>query len=436
MITIIVAFLVCLGILIFIHEFGHFIVAKAIGIKVEKFSLGFGPKIPGLGFKKGDTEYMVSALPLGGYVKMAGENPDEELEGKPFEFYSRTPWERMQVVFSGPMMNLILAAVLMSTVFFLGKKIPLYLTMPPTIEWIEQESPAEEAGFQIGDKIISINNQKIADWEELQTQIASNAGAELQINVERNKKIITLTATPNEVGAMGLGSLGIQHPIPPSIGSVTGNPAKKAGLEAGDLIVSINGIPVHHWFDMAQLIQEHPEEQITLTIQRGEDQFPIEIVPALDPETKKGLIGITQPVGETIVMKYGLLASTQKGFAETIKLTKLTFEFLFKLIQGKTSPKSLGGPIMIAQIAGASAKSGLTDFLYFMAFLSLQLGILNLFPIPVLDGGHLLFFIIEMIVGKPMSIRKREIAQQIGFSILILLMVYVFYNDIMRFFVH
>ena len=436
MLTIIVAFVVCLGILIFVHEFGHFIIAKTIGIKVEKFSLGFGPKIPGLGFKKGDTEYMVSTLPLGGYVKMAGENPDEELKGQPWEFYSRTPWERMQVVFSGPMMNLILAAVLMSAVFVLGRKIPAYLIMPPIIEWIEQESPAQEAGLQIGDKIISINDHKIIDWEELQMRIAANAGSEIQITIERNQQFITLTAMPSEVGDMGLGSLGIHHLIPPSIGSVTANPAKKAGLKAGDLIISINGVSIHHWFDMARLIQEHPEEQITLTIQRGEEQFPIEIVPALDPETQKGLIGITQPPGEKIVRKYSLWASVQKGFSETIKLTQLTFEFLYKLIRGKTSPKSLGGPIMIAQIAGASAKAGLSDFLYFMAFLSLQLGILNLFPIPVLDGGHMLFFIIEMIAGKPLSIKKREIAQQIGFSILILLMVYVFYNDIMRFFVH
>ncbi|MEW5801774.1 MAG: RIP metalloprotease RseP [bacterium] len=436
MITVILAFIICLGVLIFVHEFGHFIVAKAIGIRVEKFSLGFGPKIPGLGFQKGETEYVISALPLGGYVKMAGENPDEELKGEPWEFSSRTPRERAKVVFSGPMMNMVLSVFLMFAVFLLGRKIPSYLVTPPVIGWVKEGSPAQEAGLQVEDKIISINDHKISDWENLQMTIASNPGSQLRIVVERNQTMVTLTAIPREVGGMGLGTLGIDHFIPPQIGSLNpGYPAEKAGLEAGDYITHINGKAVAHWYAVAEMIHDNPEKEVSLTIKRGEKQFPVTVVPLKDLDTEQGLIGIT-PFEDTIVRKYGPLEAIQKGFSETLKQGEMTFAFLFKLIRGKTSPKSLGGPIMIAQVAGASAKAGIPDFLYFMAFLSLQLGVLNLFPIPVLDGGHLFFLAIEMIAGKPLSIKKREVAQQIGFGMLILLMVYVFYNDIMRFFVH
>lgn len=431
-----IAFVICLGVLIFVHEFGHFIVAKAIGIKVEKFSLGFGPRIPGLAFKKGDTEYMISALPLGGYVKMAGENPDEELKGERWEFSSRSPWERMQVVFSGPMMNVVMAFVLMFAVFSLGRKVPAYLSTPPVVSWVKADSPAQKAGFQVGDKVININGKKINNWENLQMMIISNADSRLHFTVERNGQKLALSATPHDVGGMGLGSLGIDHYIPPRIGSINpGYPAQKAGLKPEDLITHINGNPIRHWYEIAELIHENPEKEVALNVQRGDKRFTVSIVPVLDQETKQGLIGII-PTEEMVVKKYSLGEAIRNGFAETLKQGKLTFSFLFKLIRGKTSPKSLGGPIMIAQVAGASAKAGIPDFLFFMAFLSLQLGILNLFPIPVLDGGHIFFLIIEMIAGKPLSIKKREVAQQIGFGMLILLMVYVFYNDIMRFFIH
>ncbi|MBN2372373.1 RIP metalloprotease RseP [bacterium] len=470
MITTIVSFVIVLGVLIFFHELGHFMMAKWIGIRVERFSLGFGPRI--VGFVHGDTDYCISALPLGGYVKMTGENPEEPLEGKPWEFGSRSVWERARVVLCGPGMNLILAVFFLGFPFFLGRQVPAYLHEEPVIGWIDSDSPAEKAGLMIGDKIISIDEKEVKNWQDVEMLIAIHPETEMVFLVERGGDRLSVRGTPDEVGSIGMGNLGIDRYMPPRIGGLnSGFPAEKAGLRIGDNVISIEGKPLHHWYELADMIHERPELLTKLTIDRDGEVFEVEVTPVAfkaeakisyasrlirwikgllgAPDTKGitmqgdedrggrefGLIGIS-PYQDMIVRKYGVLGSIKKGFEESLRLLKVTFEFLYKLIAGKASPKSLGGPIMIAHVAGEVARTGLAELIYFMGFLSLQLGILNLLPIPVLDGGHLMFFGIEAIKRRPLSIKSREVAQQIGVALLLILMVYVFYNDILRYFFH
>lgn len=467
MLITIIAFVIVLGLLIFFHELGHFLMAKWIGIRVERFSLGFGPKI--IGCQYGETEYWLSAFPLGGYVKMTGENPDEPLEGKPWEFASRTVWERARVVLCGPGMNLILAVVFLSIPFLIGRHVPAYLSQKPVIGWVDHDSPAEKAGLRVGDLILAIDGEKTPEWQVVETIIATHPKTEMDFLVERDGTERYIKATTEEIGSIGMGSLGVDRYIPASIGGLNpGYPAEKAGLEVGDNILAIDDQPVNHWYELAKIIHENPDTPIQLKIDRDGNIFQVTVTPmafsagsktsvfnrlalwvkglfghappeqetdeASAEETQKyGLIGISQ-YQETVLKKYGLFGSIKKGFDESIKLLVVTFEFLYKLIAGKASPKSLGGPIMIAHVAGEAAKTGMGELIYFMGFLSLQLGILNLLPIPVLDGGHLLFFTLEVIKRKPVSIKAREIAQQIGLAILLLLMIYVFYNDILRYF--
>lgn len=470
MIMTILAFIIVLGVLIFFHEFGHFIMAKWIGIRVERFSLGFGPRL--IGFVRGDTDYCLSALPLGGYVKMTGENPDEPLEGKPWEFSSRSVGERAGVVLCGPVMNLILAIFFLGLPFFLGRQVPAYLETKPVIGWIDVESPAERAGLSVGDEILYIDGKRVKNWQEVETTIITQAHNQMTFTVKRDGREINIEATPEEVGSIGIGSLGIDRYIQPRIGGLNpGYPAEKAGLKKGDIIVAIDGRQVEHWYELANIINKHPDIPILLSIERDGTSMEVSVTPlALTAEKRsslfsrlfswiKGIFGFTSsgelsgksvgkeddgqygligisPYQKMEIRKYGVLGSMKKGVDESLRLFAVTFEFLYKLITGKASPKSLGGPIMIAHVAGEAAKTGLAELIYFMGFLSLQLGILNLLPIPVLDGGHLLFFGIEFITRKPLSIKSREIAQQIGFAVLVLLMLYVICNDIMRYFFH
>jgi len=370
-------------------------------------------------------------------VKMTGENPDEELEGKPYEFGSRTVLERAQVVVCGPVMNILLAVLCIGFSFYLGRLVSAHLHKPPVIGWVQEDSPASKAGMEIGDKILAINGEKIETWQEAEIQITTQAKTTMHFLVEKkNGAQVEIKAIPDEIGSMGIGSLGISHAMPAKIGGLTpGYPAEKAELQIGDEILKIEGQVVENWHDMSIIIHKNPNIPLLFEIKREDEVFSISITPTLDETGEIGLIGIS-PYEEQILEQYGVLKSLKSGFSETWHLTVVTFQFIGRLFTGKSSPKSLGGPIMIYKVAGAAAKAGLSPLIYLMGFISLQLGILNLLPIPVLDGGHLFFFSIELIKGSPVSMRHREIAQQIGMGILVLLMVYVFYVDIMRFFVH
>lgn len=428
--TTIIYFIFVLGILIFIHELGHFLLAKRIGVQVEKFSLGFGPKL--VGFRRGETEYLISALPLGGYVKMKGEDPGEELTNDPREFNSRSVGERLRIICAGPLMNLILPFLLMPIVYLIGIQLPSYLDEEPLVGWVMEGSPAESSDLRPGDKFISINGKGIETWEKLRTAIMANPGQNLMVEIGRGEQVIQKNLVPERDPENGTGSVGIVPPMRPVIGEVAkGYPAEEAGLKEGDIVAAINNKQISHWVEMSRIIRENPDKELNFLIKREEEQFTVKIRPEFDEQAGVSLIGIAR-YEETTLKKFKPLPAVIEGGKRILVLVKLTFVIIWKLITLNLSVKSLGGPIMIAQVTGQAAKSGFSDLLAIMAFLSLQLGILNLLPIPVLDGGHVLFLGIESALGRPVSIRRREIAQQIGVFLLILLMAVVFYHDILR----
>ncbi|OGQ57454.1 MAG: RIP metalloprotease RseP [Deltaproteobacteria bacterium RIFCSPLOWO2_02_FULL_53_8] len=431
--TTFIAFIVVLGVLIFIHELGHFAVAKLGKVGVEKFSLGFGPRV--IGYKYGETDYVLSLLPLGGYVKMVGEAPDEEVseEDKARSFTYKPIWLRAAIVAAGPLMNLVLAAILFPVIFMIGVDVPAFLNKPALVGFVEQGKAGANAGIRKGDLIEEIDGEKIDTWEELLTRVTLNPGQPLALEIERNHAEITVTLTPDTHNDTGAGFAGIYPPIEPIIDKVSdGYPAKEAGIASGDRIVSINGVEITHWAELEDVIRKDGLKK-SFVVSRDGKLLTFEIIPKYNEEMKYYLIGISRKE-VTSVRKYGFVEGVEKGLAAGGKMTVQLFVVLKGLVTGQYSLKTLGGPIMIAKEAGRAASSGVADTLLLVAFLSLQLGIINLFPMPVLDGGHILFFCIEAVKGKPLSERFMVVAQQIGIALLITLMVLVTYNDILKLF--
>ncbi len=430
--TTIVSFIIVLGILIFIHELGHFLVAKYSGVGVERFSLGFGPRL--IGIKVGETDYCISLIPFGGYVKMMGEAPDEEVspEERAKSFTHKPLGVRTSIVASGPLMNIVLAMVLFPLLFMMGIKVPAYVDKVPQVGYVAEDEPAERAGIRAGDEIVAVDGRSISTWEELMKAIALSPDKRVTLRVKRDGREFTTELTPT-VSREGIGVGGLYPPMRPVIGGLTpGFPAHRAGLKEGDLIVAVDGKPVTHWIELQKLVKKSPQER-TILVEREGKRFTVELKPRYNEELDVYLIGVTR-LEEFVTRSYGFFESVKMGLVKAWELTVLLFVIIKGLITGVYSIKTLGGPIMIAQVAGKAAESGLTDLISIIAFLSLQLGIINLLPIPVLDGGYLVFFAIEWIRGKPLSDHFLSIANQIGMALLLALMVFVTWNDLMRIF--
>jgi regulator of sigma E protease len=421
-----VYFLIVIGILVFVHELGHFVMAKRAGVRVEKFSLGFGPKL--FGFKKGDTEYLISALPLGGYVKMAGENPDEEPTGDSGEFQSKTIWQRVTIAATGPLTNILLAFLVMPLVFMVGT----YSEGPAKVGYVDKNSPAERAGFMDGDIVKEINGRSISDWTKAMTLIAVNPDTDVTVTVDRQGENKVLILRPAVATEFKIGTSGLIPDMPAEIGKLKpGFPAEKAGLQVNDKIIAVDGKIIYHWNQFSTLVKESKGKKLMLTIERGTVRMQKAMTPIEDGG--RYLIGV-EPIMRMVFKQHGFVESLSLGFNKTIEFIDLTFITLKKLLTFNLSIKTLGGPVMIAQMSGQAGAAGLSAFLSLLAMISISLGILNLLPIPVLDGGLLLFLAIEAIRKKPLSRKVMETAQSIGAATLITLIVVVSYNDIMRIF--
>ena len=433
----IIYFIIALGLLIFIHEFGHFIMAKRAGVCVEVFSLGFGPRI--IGFKIGETDYRLSLLPLGGYVKMRGEEPGDEKEEKdPRSFAGKGVFARAKIVFCGPLMNCILAFLLMPIVFMIGKPEPAFLQEPPVVTDVRAESPAETAGLIKGDVIVSVDGKGVETWDGVLNKILLSPNEALEFDIEREGQPMTVDVAVGELPEVRGGYVGIEPMLfegaEPYVGDVkAGAAAAAAGIVRGDLIVSFGGQKVYDWLDLTRLVNDSGGKETEVTVDRGGELIPMPVTAKYDDKFGRYIIGITKDRMSGITMKvrkYGFVAAIVRGTKENVKLLRLTFDVLKKLFTGKLSFKVIGGPVIIAKASAAAAATGLSNFIYFLAFLSMQLSILNLFPIPVLDGGQLVFLGFEAVLRRPLSAKVRMVAHQVGFVFLISLMLLITINDI------
>jgi regulator of sigma E protease len=428
-VTTLLAFAFVLGVLVFVHELGHFMMARWHGVRVLVFSLGFGPKL--LKVKRGDTEYAISAIPLGGYVKMAGENPEDNRTGSSDEFLSKTKWQRFQILIMGPVMNLALAVILMAVVLMQGAQIPIYEDQPVKVGKVEAGSAGEAAGLLAGDIITHVGDEAVPDWDRYFLTIGTRADRDVPLRVLRNGSEIRLTARPKAEGRFQVGELGVLPDTYPSLASVVaGSPAEKAGLRPGDVLLAINDERMIFPADVVEAIAKNTDARAAqIRVRRDGAEQTIEVTPVREGDALR--IGVT-PVADTKTFRPGMLEAFGLSVERNIEFSGLILKTLWGLIVGETSPKQLMGPVGIAQLSGESAQQGWITLIALMASISLNLGLLNLMPVPVLDGGHILIMGLEAIARRDFSIQVKEKMFLVGFVLLMALMVTVIYNDLTR----
>ncbi|MCW8859088.1 MAG: RIP metalloprotease RseP [Deltaproteobacteria bacterium] len=435
--TTIIAGILMLGFLVFVHELGHFVVAKICGVKVLKFSLGFGPKL--FSRQRGETEYQVCAIPLGGYVQMLGEGGGEQGEGgeltaeeKERSFSEKPVSKRLAIVCAGPLMNLILPFLILPVSFMVGVQMPTYMEQPACIGYVVPESNAAAAGFAAGDCIDTVNHVAVENWNETNKNFISQAGSALIFGVTRGGGSFELSIPADNNSLEGMQALGLLPQQPALIGSMAADmPAALAGIEEGDLILQIADQKIASWYDLKAVIQKVGNKAVPVYLERSGQELVVELIPQQREGEGDYLIGIA-PLHESETRRFGFIDAVREGAIRTWELIELTVVFIQKLFTGNVSAKNIGGPITVVQVAGQAAQTDISAILSVLAFISIQLGILNLLPIPILDGGHILFYTVELIIRRPLSIRAREMAQQVGMAMLLMLMVLAFYNDIVR----
>jgi len=432
------AFAFVLGVLVFVHELGHFLAAKRVGIRVLKFQLGFNPTI--LSFKRGDTEYSLGALPLGGYVKMAGESPEDverDEQGRVIrrgdEFLSKSKWQRFQVLIMGPVMNIALAIVLTTVVLYQGAEVPAYEDQPPVVGVVQADSPAAKAGIQRGDRIVAVGTTNLDTWEQFYMAIASRANREVPIRIVRGGQEITIKATPVVPPGQSrfeIGDIGVLPDVHPRIPTVNpGEPAERAGIKPGDVVLAVNNEPITFRSQLRDAIVKHPDQPITIAVLRNGQRLDVQAVP--EKRGDVGWLGIGL-ADDTKSIKPGFVEAIGMSFKKNVEFGGLIFQTVWGLLTRETSPKQLMGPVAIAQLSGESAQLGWVALFSLMAMISLNLGILNLLPIPVLDGGHIFIMALEGIARRDFSVRVKEKMLLAGFVVLMMLMVTVIYNDLTR----
>lgn len=415
--------------MIFIHELGHYLVAKALGIRVEVFSVGFGRRL--IGFRRGETDYRISLLPMGGYVKMSGENYDEKITGSPEEFLSRPKYQRFAVAVAGPIMNIALAVILLTLTFTLGVPVYKYLRNPAVIGAVQSDSPAARAGLKVQDRIVAVDGDSTPTWRDTEILISTSPNQEINLTIERNGELFHQLLTTEVAVDFEVGTIGVSPYIPYIVSSVRPNtPAFDAGLQSGDEIIKITHgeLSAVGFHQSLKMISSSKGTSLHFDILRGENRLEKTIA----PKKMEGHWRIGTEIDYLEVEQHGPVQAFFKAIERNYRLATLTFDVLGRVITGRTSLRTLSGPIEIARYSGKVVSIGVVSLLGFMAFVSLQLGILNLMPIPVLDGGVIALLAVEAVLHRDLSVRVKERIFQIGFVFLVLLMGIVIFNDIIK----
>jgi regulator of sigma E protease len=443
--TALVSMLVVLGIMVLVHEFGHFAVAKLFGVRVEVFSIGFGPRL--FGFKRGDTDYRVSLLPLGGYVKMSGETPGDARTGDPGEFASHPRWQRILIGLAGPVSNFALAFVLMAGLYMMHNEVPNYMSGPAVTDVVPVDSPAAKAGIKAGDRIVRFDKDTNPTWEQVGMRSALDANSYAPVTVERavngqtervDVELYVADASKGqnfELESVGLlprmqdGPLGVRDVIP-------GSPAERAGLKAGDGIVSINGQTVHSVGAVMAVLQEMQGKPVNLVVQRGNQTLNMTATPIWgdDGTGRMGYRLFFHPaLAPFHVEELPLAKAVQKSVSFNLQNSGYIVDVLKRLVTHKSNVQQLSGPIGIARETGEAVKMpGWQPLIALMALISLNLGIFNLLPIPILDGGMILLLLIEGALRRDLNQEIKERVYQVAFVVLVLFAAFVMFNDVAK----
>jgi regulator of sigma E protease len=423
--------LVVLGIIIVIHEAGHFLVAKLFHIRVETFSVGFGPRL--FGYQWGETDYRISALPLGGYVKMSGENPGDDVTGDPNEFMSKPKWQRFLVAFAGPLMNGVLAVGLLAGLYMYG----VSERRPPEdtlIGIVAEGSPAEAAGMLPGDRIVQFDGEDEFDWRTIELEVLLSPDIPFEVQLERNGEIINTTLTPERQGPREIGFAGMSPDQPgPIVTSfrMENSPAELGGLEIGDQIIAVEETDLRASPEqISQVLQDTPGNVVALTVIRNGETVFLDVELGLDERGNRALgIQITTPM---VQVQLGPIDAVTASLRWNAANAVLIFDILGRLIRRETSMRSMDGPIGIVNATGRSFEQGIPQLIQLMVIISLNLGVINLLPIPILDGGVMLLLVVEGIMRQDLSMAIKERIAQVSFVFLLTLIVFVLYNDVVN----
>ena len=439
------SFILAIAVLVAVHEWGHFWVARQLGVRVLRFSIGFGSRLWGWTGRDG-TEYWLSAMPLGGYVKMLDEREGPVAPQEIHRAFNRQPpWKRILIVAAGPGLNFLFAIVAYWVIYMIG--IP---GLKPLLAEVPRDSVAYAAGLRGGEEVVEVGGETTVTWTELRTELLKSAlrGESVRIRAQDGDGDLSsyaldlsgLSADPEKLFP-ALGLMPFQPRVLPLIGMVEANsPASRAGLQPGDLVLAAGDQPIEDWLQLVEWIRHHPGERTRLQVQRGAESIdlPLEVGTTGEGEARSGRIGAGVDVNPELwqdlqaVRKYGPLQAIPAAVVQTWDLSVLTLRLMGRMLTGDVSWRNVSGPIQIAQYAGYTASIGLVSFLGFLALVSVSLGVLNLLPVPVLDGGHLLYYGLELVRGRPLSERVQILGQKVGLVLLLMLMSMAFYNDIAR----